>query len=288
MSDERKLGKGLESIFGSDIDNILKEIESEGNGSELKIDEIKANPYQPRKNFNEEALNELAQSIKQHGVFQPILVRKAYDGYELVAGERRLRAAKLAGLETIPAIVSELDERAMMEISLLENTQREDLSAIEEAQAYQQLIQKLNYTQEELASRVNKSRTYVTNSLRLLKLPNSVQELVKEGRLSQGQARTLLALDDDLKIVELANKAKDNGLTVRQLEKLTSNKTPSKVMPEVKDPYLESVRIRMQNRLQTSVQLNKKNIVINYNDTEDLNRILEALGLLENSLSEAE
>ena len=174
---ENGLGKGLEgmgNVFGVSIDEMLDEISSGSgeNGSvKLPIDKIRRNPYQPRKTFDEEKLQELAQSIKEHGVFQPILVREAIEGYELVAGERRLRASKIAGLNEIPAIVVKFDEQQMMEISLLENIQREDLSPIEEALAYEELINKLDYTQEKLAHRLGKSRSNITNMLRLLKLP---------------------------------------------------------------------------------------------------------------------
>ena len=189
--DEARLGKGLGAIFGDDLSNVIEEIQQgdESRQSEIKLSEIRPNPYQPRKIFDDEKIGELAQSIKEHGVFTPVLLRKSVKGYELIAGERRVRASKKAGLKTIPAIVMEFTEEQMMEISLLENIQREDLNAIEEAQAYQRLIERLDYTQEKLAQRVGKSREHITNTLRLLKLPKSVQHLVTENKLSMGHVR---------------------------------------------------------------------------------------------------
>ena len=174
MAKAKKLGKGLDEIFGENFSSVLNDINAPADGSQavkISLDEIRPNPYQPRKTFDREALNDLAASIKEHGVFNPILVRKSVGGYELIAGERRLRASKIAGMRDIPSIVVEFDDTQMMEISILENIQREDLSPLEEARAYQQLIEKLGYTQEKLAERIGKSRPYITNILRLLKLP---------------------------------------------------------------------------------------------------------------------
>lgn len=281
-----KLGKGLSEIFGEDIDNFLNEIDT-GNSSssssvKIKINEIRPNPYQPRKEFDQNGLQELADSIKENGVFQPILVRKSLSGYELVAGERRLRAAKLAGLKEIPVIIKEFNDKEMMEISLLENIQRKDLTPIEEANAYNQLIQKLNYTQDQLAKRLGKSRANVTNLLRLLTLPSEVQDLVNKGKLSYGQARTLLALDSEEKIINLAKRSVSEGLSVRELENLTKKpvkKGPS--TPKKKNPFIEDVKERMQKKLSTKVEISDKAITIRYNNTKDLNRILEKLGMIE-------
>jgi len=289
MAENHKLGKGLTELFGGqNIDDLLDEIVEGEVGKEIPISEIRTNPYQPRKTFDEDSLKELSESIKTHGVFQPILVRKAINGYELVAGERRLRASKMAELSQIPAIIVDFDDNAMMEISLLENIQRENLSAIEEAEAYQQLQEKLGYKQENLAERVGKSRTYIANLLRLLKLPGEIQEMVRHGELSYGQARTILSLDDEDEQLALAEKAKNGNLSVRQLEEITSKKDHKKASskPVVNDPFLESVRYRLQNNLGTAVSVDKKQIVIKYNTTDDLNRILEKLGMLENSLND--
>ena len=286
---KKKLGKGLSEIFGDDIDNFLNEIDSGSTAAttgtaKLKLSEIRPNPYQPRKDFDKNELQELADSIKENGVFQPILVRKSLSGYELVAGERRLRASKLAGLKEIPVIIKDFNDKEMMEISLLENIQRKDLTPIEEANAYEQLIKKLNYTQDQLAKRIGKSRANVTNLLRLLTLPNEVQKLVSDSKLSYGQARTLLALDSEDKIINLANRCVKEGLSVRQLEDLTRKPTPKaggKKKLKKKNPYIEDVKDRMQRKLATKVEITDKAITIRYNSTKDLNRILEKLGMIE-------
>lgn len=285
----KKLGKGLSEIFGDDIDNFLSEIDNGSSSAttgsaKVKISEIRPNPYQPRKEFDQTGLQELADSIKENGVFQPILVRKSLQGYELVAGERRLRASKLAGLKEIPVIVKDFGDKEMMEISLLENIQRKDLTPIEEASAYEQLIKKLNYTQEQLAKRIGKSRANVTNLLRLLTLPNEVQKLVNDGKLSYGQARTLLALDSEDKIINLANRCVKEGLSVRELEDLTRKPAPKgkdKKQKKKANPYIEDVKNRMQRKLATKVEISDKAITIRYNNTNDLNRILEKLGMLD-------
>jgi len=279
---KKKLGRGLNEIFGEDIDSFLDDISSSGQSNNLTIDSIRPNPYQPRKNFDETSLKELAKSIEENGVFQPILVRKSLEGYELVAGERRLRASKIAGKNEIPAIIVDFDDKQMMEVSLLENIQRKDLSPIEEAMGYEQLIKKLNYTQEDLAKRVSKSRESISNSLRLLKLPEEVKKLVNDGKLSYGQARTLLSLDDEEQIILLANKAIKEGLSVRNLEELTKkNKKINKKKEKNKNPYLEDVKNRLQSIYGTKVEIDSKNIVIKYNGTDDLNRILELMDALE-------
>ncbi|MBQ1691261.1 MAG: ParB/RepB/Spo0J family partition protein [Erysipelotrichaceae bacterium] len=292
MAGKKKLGKGLDQIFCENIDSFLDDIEknAEKNSSgksELKVSEIRPNPYQPRKEFDENGLKELAQSIAENGVFQPILVRKSLSGYELVAGERRLRASKMAGKETIPAIIVDFNDTQMMEISLLENIQRKDLTPIEEASAYQQLIKKLNYTQDQLAKRLGKSRTNVANMLRLLSLPDEVKQMVAEGKLSYGQARTLLALDDEDKIIEVAKKTVKEGLSVRELEKLTTKKEDSGKKPKEgkeekkKDPFTLDVEDRLRKKFATRVEIGNKSITIRYTDIEDLNRILEIMDVIE-------
>ena len=201
-----RLGRGLDSLFGQEnVTKILDDIENNNEGQEqlmLPVDQIRPNPYQPRKVFDKDALQELSESIQQHGVFTPILVKKSISGYELVTGERRLRASKMAGLDTIPAILVDFDDQQMMEIALLENVQREDLNIIEEAKAYDQLIKRLNYTQEQLAHRIGKSREHITNTLRLLKLPEDVQNYVVAKQLSMGHVRALLGLKDEDMIVK--------------------------------------------------------------------------------------
>ena len=188
---KKKLNKGLDAIFGGDITSLIDDIEHntpESSQEKIKLDEIRPNPYQPRKVFDEQALNELALSIQEHGIFQPVILKKSVQGYEIVAGERRCRAARMAHLEEVPAIIVDFSDQQMMEIALLENIQREDLNAIEEAQAYQTMMEKLKLTQNELAKRIGKSRTHITNTLRLLNLPEKIQEYVLDGSLSMGHA----------------------------------------------------------------------------------------------------
>lgn len=282
---EKRLAKGLSSIFGEDIDAVLSDIDkgegiAKGNAITLKVSDIRPNPYQPRKTFDEVALRELADSIKEHGVFQPVLVRKAVKGYELIAGERRLRATKLNKMTEIPAIILDFDDTAMMEVSLLENIQREDLSVIEEAKAYDQLIRRLDYTQEELANRVGKSRSHITNVLRLLKLPESVSRLTDEGKISFGHARALLSLESEERMEEVAEKIVKEGLSVRDTEKIVNRKPGVKSVP-VQDPYLAGVRNTLQSKLGTSVEVTGSKITISYKGTDDLNRILEIMDALE-------
>ena len=213
----RGLGKGLEALFeDSPKMNDGEEV------NELTLTEIRPNPYQPRKTFDEKSLKELAESIKENGVFQPIIVRKSVNGYEIIAGERRFRASKLANKTTIPAIIRDFDEAQMMEVAVLENLQREDLTPLEEAQAYETLQKNLGLTQEEVSKRLGKSRPYIANYLRLLTLPQKTKRLLQHGELSMGQARTLLGLKNKDEIDVLAKKVVKEGITVRQLEALVN------------------------------------------------------------------
>ncbi len=289
---ENALGKGLSAIFGESIDDVLEDIQqgaiSEYNSqkSEIAIAEIKVNPYQPRKHFDDDKLHELADSIKLHGVFTPILVKKAVQGYELITGERRWRATKLAGKTTIPAIVMDFNDQQMMEIALLENIQREDLNAIEEALGYEKLIKKIGYTQEELAKRIGKSREHVANLLRLLKLPESVQNYVVTKQLSMGHVRALLGLKNEALMEEVAQKAIQLHLSVRAVETMVKNLNEPKEKAETKprDMHLDPIEHRLQAKLQTKVKVDDKRISIAYNGTDDLNRILEILDCLEEEL----
>lgn len=281
-------GQGLDAIFGENLSDLIEDIQNgkvdTGNSTiEIKVDEIKPNPYQPRKQFDEKKLQELADSIAIHGVFTPILVKKSLSGYELIAGERRLRASKLAQKETIPAIIVDFDDKAMMEIALLENVQREDLNAIEEAQGYQKIIEKLGMTQEQLAKRIGKSREHVTNMLRLLKLPQAVQKMVLEGQLSMGHVRALLAVENEEDMILLANQAIKEKLSVRKVEALVKemNQPKKKKMEQHMDPVMEDLNHRLQDKFQTKVKIDAKQIVISYHGTDDLNRILEILGCLD-------
>lgn len=289
---ENALGKGLSAIFGESIDDVLEDIqqgastEYSNQKSEIAIADIKVNPYQPRKHFDDDKLQELAESITLHGVFTPILVKKAVQGYELITGERRWRASKLAGMQTIPAIVMDFDDQQMMEIALLENIQREDLNAIEEAQGYEKLIKKIGYTQEELAKRVGKSREHVANLLRLLKLPESVQNYVVTKQLSMGHVRALLGLKNEALMEDVAQKAIQLHLSVRAVETMVKNLNEPKEKREVKqrDSHLDPIEHRLQSKLQTKVKVDDKRISITYNGTDDLNRILELLDCLEEEL----
>ena len=281
--ENKKLGKGLDAIFGENLSQILEEMQQDETNqrNEIKIIEIRPNPYQPRKNFDDSKIKELAQSIQEHGVFTPILVRKGIIGYELIAGERRLRACKEVNLETIPAIVLELNDEEMMEISVLENIQREDLNAIEEASAYNTLLVNLKYTQEQLAKRLGKSRTHITNMLRILRLPQEVQQMVMDEKLTMGHVRPLITLDDEHKMITLADKIIKEGLSVREVEQLLKP-TVTKAKPEVKpDIFLENVKQIMENKLQTKTEVTKNKLIIHYEDVDDLNRILEVLDCLE-------
>ncbi len=287
-SDGQRLGKGLTSIFGQDVSKVLDDIQNgdmemeKQEQSKIPVDEIRPNPYQPRKVFEDAALQELSSSIKQHGVFTPILVKKSIQGYDLIAGERRLRASKLAGMKDIPAIIVDFNDQEMMEIALLENIQREDLNVMEEAKAYEKLIQRLNYTQEQLAHRVGKSREHITNTLRLLKLPEDVQEYVVDKKLSMGHVRALLGLKSESQMRKIAKQAIDQGLSVRKVEQMVkdiNNRVPQEKPKE--DIYLKAAKESLQEYFQTSVSVGKNSISIHYENKEDLNRILELLNLVE-------
>ncbi|WP_100351946.1 ParB/RepB/Spo0J family partition protein [Limosilactobacillus fermentum] len=256
---------------------------------ELAVDSIRPNPYQPRRTFDQEGLAELARSIEAAGVFQPIIVRRPdpnLNRYELIAGERRLRATKMTERKTIPAIVRVLDDQTMMAVAVLENLQREDLSPLEEAQAYQTLIERLNLTQAQVAARLGKSRPYIANYLRLLGLPEEVKQMLASGELSMGQARTLLGVKDERRLVELAKRVANEGLTVRQLEEIVAGinkKGRQKSVVKSANPYLREAESQLAGKLGAKVSLQAKRrggkIVIPYGSNQDLNRILELLGV---------
>ena len=288
------LGKGLGAIFGQDVDQIINVIENNAadvpgrKEIEIPINQIRPNPYQPRKEFDRKALEELSDSIRIHGIFTPLLVRKAVSGYDLIAGERRLRAAKMAGLETVPAISVEFTEEQMMEISILENIQREDLNPIEEAAAYDSLIRKLGYTQEKLAERVGKSREYCANIMRLLKLPVEVQTMVIDKKLTMSHVRPLLGLKNEDQMYDAAMEVMHKKMSVREVEQnvrdINQNGKKDPVVKQ-KDPMIANLENQMKKRLGTDVEVKKKKIEIHYSDTDDLNRILELIGCLEESLN---
>lgn len=287
---KRALGRGLEQLFNNenlDLNSFEKNVYETATNEEIievSLDELRANPYQPRKVFKDEALNDLAESIKEHGVFQPIIVKKSIKGYEIIAGERRVRASKLAGLEKIPAIIRNLNDEQMMEIALLENLQRENLSAIEEAVAYKSMIEKLSLTQEELSKKVGKSRSHITNILGLLRLPKEVQEMVANNQLSMGHARVLSKLEDDNKIIEMAKQIVERKIPVRELEQETENQNKKvKIERKVKTvnndfKYVEEL---LREKLDTKVKIKDKKIEIAFTNVADLNRILEVLNVRE-------
>lgn len=285
---KRALGRGLEDLFNSeniDYSTVEQKIyESATNEEivEINLNELRPNPYQPRKVFDEEALNELASSIREHGVFQPIIVKKSIKGYDIIAGERRFRASKMAGLEKIPAIVRDFTDEEMMEIALLENLQRENLNAIEEANAYKSMIEQLSLTQDELSHRVGKSRSHITNIIGLLRLPKVVQDMISDNRITMGHARALSKLNDDEEIIKLANKIVDDKLVVRDVENITSNDDVAKKVKVNRKPvsseykYIEDI---LRDKFDSKVSVKSKKIEISYNSVADLNRILEVLGV---------
>lgn len=283
----KALGKGLEQLFNSEMDfnTFEKDIVENTNKSdivEIDIADIRSNPYQPRTHFDEEALKELAESIKEHGLLEPIIVKKSIKGYELVAGERRTKASKLAGLKTIPAIIKDFNDIQMMELALIENIQREDLSAIEEANAYKKFIDNMGYTQEELANRFNKSRTYITNLLGLLKLPVSVQNMVMDGSITSSHARVLSKMEDENEIIKLAERIKNESLTVRDVEDISRDTEIPKrkqIKKEEKDLKLKIYENTLRDVIGTKVKVSKNKVVIPFDSNSDLDRIMEILNI---------
>lgn len=289
MESRRALGKGLEQLFDLDNLNVDNVSEFEKNMYkdatteeivELNLDELRPNPYQPRTIFDEDALNELAESIKENGVIEPIIVKKSIKGYDVIAGERRLKASKIAGNKTIPAIIRQLSDEKMAEIALLENLQRENLTALEEARAYKSLIEKLNLTQQELAKKVSKSRSHITNMLGLLRLPNEVQDMIQEKKLTMGHARALSKLEDRDEIIKMADEIANQKLSVRNVEEKSSEKK-KKVETKKKRNEYEYVQEMLREKLDTKVKIKDKKIEITFVSTQDLNRILEIMNIKE-------
>ncbi len=291
MENKRKaLGKGLEQLFSNEVinfDNFEKEIVNTAKVNDIiniPINEIRSNPYQPRKTFNEETLQELAESIKEYGIVEPIIVKKSIKGYELIAGERRTKASEIAGLETIPAIIKDFNDQEMMEIALIENIQRENLNPIDEATAYENIIQISNMTQEEFAKKFGKSRSHVTNMLGLLKLPKATKKLVEENKISMGHARALSKLNDEELINNLADRILNESLTVRELEhiiqesKLPKRNKNSQKNEDVNMHYKIYERI-MREKIGTKIKIKNNKIEIPFDREKDLERILEILGI---------
>lgn len=285
----RALGRGLEELFNNeplDYGKVEEKILNEATKDSIqniKLDELRANPYQPRKTFDEEALQELSDSIKEHGVFQPIIVKKGIKGYEIIAGERRVKASIMAGLKEIPAIVRDFNDQEMMEIALLENLQRENLTAIEEANAYKKLQENLNITQEELAKRLGKSRSHITNMLGLLSLPNDIQKDVQEKNISMAHARILSKLENKKQQEDLVKKIKKEKISVHELENMTSNekyerKNKITKSSNTKNEY-QFIENELCEKLGTKVRIKKNKIEISFVNSNDLNRLLEIMNL---------
>lgn len=297
MAVKKGLGKGLGNLIPESdketqktkvVEKVVekKVIVKEPAETIVKINEVEPNKNQPRRTFDEDALLELAESIKQHGVIQPLIVKKRDKYYEIIAGERRWRAAKMAGLKEIPIVIKDLSDQEIMEVALIENIQREDLNPIEEAQAYQRLIKEYNYKQDELAERVSKSRVAVTNSMRLLKLDERVQKMIIDDMISAGHARALLAITDSEKQYTIAMKVFDEKLSVRETEKLIKN-LDKQVKPKVNTtPENDFIYRDIENKLKESMGTkviihnkdnNKGKIEIEYYSQDDFERIVDIL-----------
>lgn len=295
MSKKFGLGKGLNALIPEDtilstLDTKLEKTDDDRDKGSISIDInlIKSNEEQPRRSFDDEKILELAESIKSNGIIQPLVLKKVNNEYIIVAGERRWRAAKLIGLKEVPAIIMNLTEKQILEISLIENIQREDLNSIEEALAYKRLINDFNLTQEELSKRIGKSRVTITNTLRLLNLSEDVQQYIIEGVISEGHGRALLGITDSKVQCELAQSVIDDKLSVRELEvlirklKTSPTRSKSKSSNEI-NPYYKDVTYKLENYFGTKVNITNKNnkgkIEIEYYSEEDLQRILEIINL---------
>ncbi len=286
----RALGRGLEELFNNEpiaYDKMEEKILNQTPKEEIekvKLSELRSNPYQPRQVFDQEALNELAASIKEFGVIQPIIIKKSIKGYEIIAGERRVKASQLAGLEEIPAIIRDFTDEEMMEIALLENLQRENLNPIEESRAYKKLIDALHLTQEELAKRLGKSRSYITNMIGLQNLPSTIQDKISENKISMGHARVLSKLENEQQQEELLTKIVNDGISVRELEDITKSKEEytrtHKIKPNPQKTneyqYLEE---ELCEKLGTKVRVKKNKLEISFVNGNDLNRLLEIMNL---------
>lgn len=284
----KALGRGLEQLFSNeviDFDKFENETVSNAKESDIKeinLDEIRSNPYQPRKSFNEDSLKELSESIKEHGIVQPIIVKKSIKGYELIAGERRTKASRLAGLKTIPAIIKDFDDNEMMEIALIENIQREDLNPIDEALAYSNIISVTKMTQEEFARKFGKSRSHVTNMLGLLDLPDKTKELIEKGKVSMGHARALSKISDVDKIYELQDKIVSEGISVRELERIINESNlpkKNKIVKKENGTHYSIFENIMREKIGTKVKISSKKIEIPFDSAKDLERILDILDI---------
>ncbi|WP_238907115.1 MULTISPECIES: ParB/RepB/Spo0J family partition protein [unclassified Clostridium] len=286
MSKKFGLGKGLNALIPNDYEEIAVEKSSQ---SLISLNDIKANREQPRKSFDNEKILELSQSIKNHGIIQPLILKKKDDFYVIIAGERRWRAAKLAGLKEVPAIIMDITDRELLELSLIENIQREDLNPIEEGKAFKKLLEDFNLTQESLSETLSKSRTSITNTMRLLNLDDRVQDYIIDGVISEGHGRTLLGIKEKDIQYELAQKVIDDKISVRELEKIVRNitdiKNEKKLEEKIKDLsiYYKDIREKLENYFGTKVNIEKKKnkgkIEIEYYSEEDLQRILDIINM---------
>lgn len=285
---QRGLGKGLDSLIPTSNNNVSREVKQAE--MMVKIAKVEPNRDQPRKNFDEDALQELADSIKQFGLLQPILVQDRKDYYEIIAGERRWRAAKLAGLKEVPVIIRNYTDQEIVEISLIENIQREDLNPIEEAQAYRRLLEEFHLKQDEVAERVSKSRTAVTNSMRLLKLCDSVQQMIIDDMLSTGHARALIPIEDEELQLQLAQRIFDEKLSVREVEKIVkgilrpeTDKPKKEETPQNIQYIYQEIENRLKEKLSRKVEITSKGkngtgkIEIEFYSNDDLDHLIESL-----------
>ncbi len=287
----RALGRGLEELFNNEpidynkVEEKILETTPKEEILEINLNELRSNPYQPRQIFDTEKLEELAASIKQYGVVQPIIIKKSIKGYEIVAGERRVKAAELAGLSTIPAIVRDFSDAEMMEIALLENLQRENLNPIEEAEAYQKIKDSLQITQEELGRRFGKSRTYITNTIGLLSLPEMVKTFLAQDKISMAHAKILSKIEDTEKVLDLANRIITEHISVRELEDIITKGEFQKKNPIQKLPRTNEYKYAEESlfdKFGTKVKIKNKKILISFENDNDLNRILEIIGISNN------
>ncbi len=278
MKKRKALGKGLSSLIPEE-----KIGKTQINYREVDIDLLQPNRFQPRKKFDQESLKELANSIKENGVIQPIIVRKLENGkYEIIAGERRWKASFLAGLEKVPVIIKDEDDNNLLQLALIENIHREDLSPIEEARALKQLSEEFKLTHEEIGKKMGKSRGYITNMIRILSLPEEIKELIEEGTLKIGQVRPLISIEDKNLQIKIARQIKSLSLNSREVEKLISKlKKSKKRNKREKDPFIESAEEKLTEKFLTKVEIDKKKrggkIIIKFNSEEELERIFDIL-----------
>ncbi|MFT8323970.1 ParB/RepB/Spo0J family partition protein [Oenococcus sicerae] len=291
MANKRGLGRGMDALFSDEadkkeaqvVDKVADKKDQDNVVLKIAITSLEANPFQPRKTFDQVALSELADSLKETGLIQPIVVRKHGAKYQIVAGERRFRAARSAELTQVPVIVKSLSDNAMMALSIIENLQREDLNPIEEAQGINAYMKRLTLTQAQAAEKLGKSRAAIANTLRLLNLPAQVQQLIIEGQLSMGHARALLGLDAQSDMLLLADKAIKQQLSVRQIEDIVRHTASSKQKTNAKKPsnsiYIQAIEQQLEDKFSTKISLSKKKLEINFANEDELNRILDLLGV---------